>query len=222
MSALLVPDVVIDNLVGAGGVLVGLCGVNRLAVLCLVIAFVIFAWSLARWTGGLNRWSILILGGVLAVGFQRVVDQAAVPTVSLDHYGVHDSAPPFVELRAGHNESWGTISTRNDGWFEDEHGRVLLLRGVNLAGSSKVPVSPDGATHVGIGNLDWLRSHRNVSFVGRPFPLEEADEHLARLRSWGLTFVRFLVTWEAIEHAGPGVYDYVRLHVLGLRLVVRL
>jgi len=50
---------------------------------------------------------------------------------------------------------------------------------------------------------DGFFDHRRVSFVGRPFPLEEAGEHFARLREWGLTFVRFLVTWEAIEHAGP-------------------
>lgn len=43
--------------------------------------------------------------------------------------------------------------------------------------------------------------------MGRPFPLAEADEHFSRLREWGLTFIRFLVTWEAIEHAGPGQYD---------------
>ncbi|CAG8837900.1 16923_t:CDS:2, partial [Racocetra persica] len=49
--------------------------------------------------------------------------------------------------------------------------------------------------------------HRNVSFVGRPFPLEEVHEHFSRLRTWGLTFVRLLVTWEALEHAGPGIYD---------------
>jgi hypothetical protein len=46
-----------------------------------------------------------------------------------------------------------------------------------------------------------------VSFIGRPFPLDEADEHFARLSAWGLTFLRFLVTWEAVEHAGPGIYD---------------
>ena len=78
-----------------------------------------------------------------------------------------------------------------------------MLRGVNLGGSTKVPFRPDGATHIREGFFD----HRNVSFVGRPFPLEEADEHFSRLRAWGFTFLRFLVTWEAIEHAGPGIYD---------------
>ena len=82
---------------------------------------------------------------------------------------------------------------RTDGiYFKDEHNRRLLLRGVNLGGSSKVPY-PNGATYIREGFFE----HRAVSFVGRPFPLEEADEHFRRLKAWGLTFLRFLVTWEA-------------------------
>jgi hypothetical protein len=103
------------------------------------------------------------------------------------------------------------MNIRTEGpWFKDELGRTVILRGVNLGGSSKVPSQPDGATHL----CQDFFNHEDVSFVGRPFPIEEAEEHFLRLKTWGFTFLRLLVTWEAIEHAGPGQYDQAYLEYL--------
>ena len=90
------------------------------------------------------------------------------------------------------------IHTTN-GSFVDNHGRTLLLRGVNISGSAKAPVNKPSYV------LDELGENGGESFVGRPFNLEDgsADVHLARLRGWGFNMIRYVVTWEALEHEGP-------------------
>jgi len=89
-------------------------------------------------------------------------------------------------------------------WFKDKHGRQVMLRGVNLGGDSKMPY-PRGGTNYPTDFSD----HRDVSFIGRPFSLDKADEHFSRLKAWGFNVVRLLTTWEAIEHKGPYDFDHL-------------
>ncbi|CAG8569877.1 5602_t:CDS:2 [Acaulospora morrowiae] len=88
-------------------------------------------------------------------------------------------------------------------WIKDSSDRTILFRGINLSGASKSPASPPIPSH----QLEGFFDHRNVNFIGRPFHLNEADQHFARLKHWGFNFLRFIVTWEALEHSGPGIYD---------------
>jgi len=104
----------------------------------------------------------------------------------------------------------GQNITITDGAFSDPTGRSMFLRGINLGGSTKVPLTPNMASHVKEGFFNG----KEISFVGRPFPLEDADIHFRRLKAWGFHFLRFLVTWEAIEHEGPGIYDTEYLQYL--------
>ena len=62
--------------------------------------------------------------------------------------------------------------------FEDATGGVVILRGVNVAGNSKVP----------------------------PFRPAADPAIFAPLQTWGMNVVRLIFTWEAYEPSA-GVYD---------------
>lgn len=87
--------------------------------------------------------------------------------------------------------------------FRDPQNREIILRGINVASDAKCPKTPNIPSHV----QDHFFDADNVSFVGRPFSLEDSHRHFKRLRRWGYNTIRYIFTWEAIEHAGPGIYD---------------
>lgn len=96
-----------------------------------------------------------------------------------------------------------------NGQLVDAKGRPVLLKGINVDGAMKLPVKPFIPSYSGDSTnaSDLFFDGDNVSFVGRPFPLEEAEEHFRRIKLWGFNTIRYLVTWEALEHLGPNQYD---------------
>ncbi|KAH8903255.1 glycoside hydrolase [Coniochaeta sp. PMI_546] len=90
-----------------------------------------------------------------------------------------------------------------DGKFRDGHGRQVLLRGINVAGDAKYPSQPWQPSHIVFDFFDG----DNVNFRERPFTKEDAPLHFSRLKRYGYNTIRYVFTWEAIEAAGPGIYD---------------
>ena len=87
--------------------------------------------------------------------------------------------------------------------FRDLQNREVILHGINVAADAKFPSKPDQPSHDGTNLFDG----DNVRFTDRPFSLDSAHEHFSRLRRWGYNTIRYVFTWEAIEHEGPGKYD---------------
>ena len=87
--------------------------------------------------------------------------------------------------------------------FRDTFNRQITLRGINCAGDAKFPSRPDAPSYV----TEKFFEGDNVSFVERPFTVKEAHHHFERLKRYGYNTIRYIFTWEAIEHSGPKKYD---------------
>jgi len=83
-------------------------------------------------------------------------------------------------------------------YLKDEHGRYVYLHGVNVSGSNKFPANEDPETFATTGP---------PTYVGKPFPLEEADIHFGQLRRLGFNVIRLIVSWEGIQPEAPDRFD---------------
>ncbi|CAI4963777.1 BBT_HP_G0010200.mRNA.1.CDS.1 [Saccharomyces cerevisiae] len=95
-----------------------------------------------------------------------------------------------------------------DGQFCDKDGNEIQLRGVNLDPSVKIPAKPFLSTHAPIENDTFFEDADKVSFINHPLVLDDIEQHIIRLKSLGYNTIRLPFTWESLEHAGPGQYDF--------------
>jgi len=65
-----------------------------------------------------------------------------------------------------------------------------------------------------------MQNQNNISYIGKPFPLEEADDHFRELKKSGTNSYKLTIPWAAIEHDGEGIYDEAYLAYLRKILII--
>ncbi|KAI5950698.1 hypothetical protein KGF57_004246 [Candida theae] len=124
-------------------------------------------------------------------------------------YSISDPIPDTENTGTSVLECVPLETDKNGNFFDPSTGRIVVLKGINVDAQMKLPVEPYMPSYKGdpTNPNDIFFEGDTVSFVGRPFPLEEARSHFERIKSWGYNTIRYLLTWEAVEHEGPGKYD---------------
>jgi len=155
-----------------------------------------------------NAWAFIPLVVIFLSVVQNLVGNGPSSPVSFDNEYYEDRSTKDewtvrpVEPLHYERGLWRSVST----------GAEIRFRGMNLP--AKTPSKPSQLQDTQFSKDLFLNGGKSVSFVNRPFPLEEAPLHFRRLHTWGINLIRLTVTWEAVMHAGPGQIDHDYLNYL--------
>ena len=97
-------------------------------------------------------------------------------------------------------------------YMKDERGRYVFFHGVNVSGSTKNPTNEDPCSFEIVGNGGI------PTYVGKPFPPEQADKFFSQLKNLGFNIIRFLIAWEGVMPESPEKID--REYLSYLRKIV--
>ncbi len=83
-------------------------------------------------------------------------------------------------------------------YIKDQKGRYVFLHGVNVSGSNKFPVNEDPCTFTVNGV---------PTYVGKPFPLDKADEYFRQIKNLGFNSIRLIISFEGVMPESPDKID---------------
>jgi hypothetical protein len=146
----------------------------------------------------------LVLGGFIFCGKKDYVDKegknvsekgknirrASVCCVGRDDGRPH--CPPPAEGWKNFCKDWLP-------YIKDEKGRYVFIHGVNVSGSNKFPVNEDPCT---------FKVEGTPNYVGKPFPLEKADEFFRQIKNLGFNTIRLLISIEGVMPNSPDEINY--------------
>ena len=107
----------------------------------------------------------------------------------------------------------GTTVSVQQPFFRDAKGRYVHFKGINVSGSHKAPPTEEFPSLYPLPQDPELRERctttfpmprecipaKKVSYIGRPFPVDEIDRWYATLAELGFNSVRLITNWESIQ-----------------------
>lgn len=91
-------------------------------------------------------------------------------------------------------------------YLKDSYGRYVFFHGVNVSGTTKVPVSISGEPYT-LDKAGDAAVSGVPSFLGRPFDVDHVEAEVKKLRDAGFNAFRLLVSWEGVSPERAGKYD---------------
>gem|GEM_PF-910171 len=83
-------------------------------------------------------------------------------------------------------------------YIKDKNGRYVFLHGVNVSGSNKFPVNEDPCN---------FKVNGIPTYVGKPFPLDKADEYFRQIKNLGFNSIRLIISFEGVMPESPDKLD---------------
>lgn len=177
-------------------------GISSLKILLLCISVCILC--IAGWQKKRRRLSINVIAIIFSSALYKHDETFHSEREQCINDFYYDQPNHNIKLHSSRSIPTEGLRYINGKWMTID-SQIIRFRGVNLP--AKTPSYPANLVNTR-NSRQFYESKQHVSFINRPFSLEEAPAHFQRLsQHWGFNLIRLSVTWEAVMHECPGCVD---------------